>query len=68
MLNMLKKYRVTACKSISSPLEQNVKLRANLGDELEDPTMYKKMVGSLIYATLTRSDMCHDVGVLSQFM
>ena len=30
--------------------------------------MYKKMVGSLIYATLTRPDMCHDVGVLSQFM
>ena len=30
--------------------------------------MYRKMVGSLIYAPLTRPDMCHDVGVLSQFM
>ena len=30
--------------------------------------MYRKMVGSLIYATLTRPNMCHDVGVLSQFM
>ena len=30
--------------------------------------MYRKMAGSLIYATLTRPDMCHDVGVLSHFM
>lgn len=30
--------------------------------------MYRKVVGSLIYATLTRPDMSHDVGLLSQFM
>ena len=30
--------------------------------------MYRKIFGSLIYATLTRPDMSHDVGVLSQFM
>ena len=68
VLDMLKKYGMTACKPIATPIEQNAKLRADLGDELEDPTMYRKMVGSLIYATLTRPDMCHDVGVLSQFM
>ena len=45
-----------------------MKLRDDLGDVLEDPTMYRKMVGSLIYVTLTRPDRCHDVGVLSQFM
>ena len=49
-------------------MEQNVKLRPDVGDVLEDPTMYRKIVGSLIYATLTRLDMSHDVGVLSQFM
>ena len=68
VLDMLKKYGMTACKPIATPIEQNAKLRADLGDELEDPTMYRKMVGSLIYATLTRPNMCHDVGVLSQFM
>ena len=30
--------------------------------------MYRKIVGSLIYATLTQPDMSHDAGVLSQFM
>ena len=68
VLYILKTYGMTACKPIATPIEQNAKLRADLGDKLEDPTMYKKMVGSLIYATLTRPDMCHDVGVLIQFM
>ena len=68
VLDMLKKYGMTACKPITTPIEQNAKLRADLGDDLEDPTMYKKMFGSLIYATLTRLDMCHDVGVPSQFI
>ena len=65
---MLKKYGMTACKPVATPMEQNVKLRPDVGDVLEDPAMYRKIVGSLIYATLTRPDMSHDVGVLSQFM
>ena len=64
-VDMLQKYGMMACKPMSTPLEQNIKLRSDLGDVLEDPTMYRKMVGSLIYATLTRPDMCRDA---SQFM
>ena len=62
---MLKKYGMTACKPIATPMEQNTKLRADLAEVLEDLTMYRKIVGSLIYATLTRPNMSHDVGVLS---
>ena len=65
MLYMLKKYGMTACKPVATPMEQNVKLRADVGDVLEDPTMYKKIIGSLIYVMLTRPDMSHDMGVLS---
>ena len=61
VLDMLQKYGMTTCKPMSTPLEQNMKLRSDLGDVLEDPTMYRKMIGSLIYTTLTRPDMCHDV-------
>ena len=68
VLDMLKKYGMTARKPVATPMEQNAKLRANIGEVLEDPTMYRKIVGSLIYATLTRPNMLHDVGVLSQFM
>ena len=68
MLDMLKKYGMMACKPVATQMEQNAKLRADVGEVLEDPTMYKKIVGSLLYATLTQPDMSHDVGVLSQFM
>jgi len=67
-LNKLAKYGMTGCKPISIPLEQNVKLSADEGDLVEDTTMYKRIVGSLIYMTITRPDLSYVVGVLSQFM
>ena len=67
-LEMLVKYGMMACKPMSTPLEQNMKLRADCGDEVEDITMYRKMVGSLIYMTITRPDLSYAVGLVSQFM
>ena len=65
VLDMLKKYGMIACKLVATPMEKNVKLRADVGDVLGDPTMYRNIVGSLIYATLTRPNMSHDVGAPS---
>jgi hypothetical protein len=59
---------MTVCKPISIPLEQNVKLSADEGDIVEDTTMYKCIVGSLIYMTITRPYWSYVVGVVSQFM
>ena len=47
-LNKLAEYGMTGCKPISIPLEQNVKLSADEGDLVEDTTMYRRIVGSLI--------------------
>ena len=65
MLDMLKKYGMMACKPIATPMEKNVKLRADVGDVLEDLAMYRNIVGSLIYVMLTWPYISHDVGVLS---
>ncbi len=54
-LNKLFEYGMTGCKPISIPLEQNVKLSADEGDLVEDTTMYKRIVGSLIYITITKA-------------
>jgi hypothetical protein len=59
---------MTGCKPISIPLEQNVKLSADEGDLVEDTTMYRHVVGSLIYMTITRPYLNYAVGVVSQFM
>jgi hypothetical protein len=67
-LNKLSEYGMTGCKPISIPLEQNVKLSADEGDLVEDTTMYRRIVGSLIYMTITRPNLSYAVGVVSQFM
>lgn len=46
----------------------NVKLHVDVGRKLEDPTMYRKIVGNLIYLTLIRPDIAFIVGVLSRYM
>jgi len=44
-----------------------VKLSVNEGDLVEDTTMYKHIVGSLIYMTITRLDLSYAVGMVSRF-
>ncbi len=56
---------MTSCKPISIPFEQNVKLSADEGDLVEDTIMYKHMVGSLIYMTITRLDLRYTVVVVN---
>jgi hypothetical protein len=56
------------CKPILISSKQNVKLSADEGDLVEDTTMYKCIVGSLIYMTITRPDLSYAIGVVSQFM
>jgi hypothetical protein len=38
------------------------------GKDLEDATMYRQLVGSLIYLILSRPDISHAVGVISRYM
>ncbi len=52
------------CKPISIPLEQNVKLSADEGNLMEDTTMYRRIVGSLIYKTRHKAifELCNWSG------
>ena len=65
---MMSKYGMDDCKPIAVPLDQNGKIIANIGVVLEAPTMYQKMVGSLIYATVSKPNLSYLVGFVSQFM
>ncbi|XP_062086225.1 secreted RxLR effector protein 161-like [Humulus lupulus] len=56
------------CKPISTPMEANAKLCVHEGKDLQDGAMYRHLVGSLIYLTLTRPDILYAVGVASRYM
>ncbi len=67
-LNKFSEYGMTSYKPSSIPLEQNVKLNVDEGKLVEDTTMYRHIVGSLIYMTITRLDLSYVIGVVNQFM
>ena len=68
VLNLLHKFGLTECKCVSTPLDRNLKVDANSGTAVCDPTKYRQLIDNLIYLTITRLDLSYSVGLLSQFM
>ncbi|XP_058079289.1 uncharacterized mitochondrial protein AtMg00810-like [Magnolia sinica] len=66
--DLLSKAGLSDSKTCTSPLEYNVKLLATDGESLPDATLYKQLVSSLIYLTVTRPDISYAVYLVSQFM
>ncbi|GMI77806.1 hypothetical protein HRI_001449800 [Hibiscus trionum] len=66
--DLLQRYGMLDCKPISTPMDPNIKLQIDEGKDLEDTTMYRQLVGSLIYLTLSRPDITYAVGVASRYM
>ena len=65
---LLSKAGIIDNKTISIPLEYNVKLTPLDGEPISDATRYRQLVGSLIYLIVTRLDISHAVGMVSKFM
>lgn len=66
--NILAELGMTNCKPLQLPLDIHLKLTPKKGDPLPNPTVYQKLIGKLIYLTITRPDICFSVQLLSQFM
>ena len=64
LLDVLKKFGMSACKPLQIPLDVNSKFTYDDGEKIEDSQLYRSIIGSLIYATITRPDIVHVVGVL----
>jgi hypothetical protein len=56
------------CKSMATPMVTNLKFLSDSSSDLVDPTMYRELIGSLMYQVNTRSDICFAVNKLSQYM
>jgi len=60
--------RTFGCKPASTSMEANVNLWFDDNHKLDDPGRYRRLIGKLIYLTVTRPDIISVVGVLSMFM
>ncbi|KAH9734278.1 hypothetical protein KPL71_017313 [Citrus sinensis] len=60
------------CKGSNTPFSISFKLeravQGSLGQEFEDPTLYRSLVGGLQYLILTRPDIAYSVHKLSQYL
>ena len=53
ILNLLYKFMMAECKSVSTPLDRNFKLDADSAYIACEPTQYRQLIRSLIYLTIT---------------
>ncbi|CAM8890455.1 unnamed protein product [Rhodiola kirilowii] len=67
-LDILEDHNYTDSKPVKTPLETKHGLSISTASALSDPTIYRKLVGKLIYLTVTRPNLAFDVHTLSQFM
>lgn len=49
-------------------MEQNHRLRPDMGTLFDDLERYRFLVGRLIYLVVTRPDLAYSVHILSQFL
>jgi hypothetical protein len=69
-VDVLRRFGMLDCKSVTTPMISNLKKLQDqvTGSDLEDPTLYWQIIGSLMYLLHTRPDICYAVNGLSQFM
>ncbi|RVW98342.1 Retrovirus-related Pol polyprotein from transposon RE1 [Vitis vinifera] len=67
-LDIISKTGLLGAKPAKTPLEQNHKLALAMGPILKDPALYMRLVGRLIYLTITCPELSYCVHILGQFM
>ncbi|WVY97014.1 hypothetical protein V8G54_029165 [Vigna mungo] len=65
---ILKRFGMESCNSVSTPVIANIKLDLQPNDEKVDTTLFKQIVGSLRYVCNSRPDICYSAGLTSRFM
>ncbi|CAM8959475.1 unnamed protein product [Rhodiola kirilowii] len=67
-LDLIKEAGLLGCKPSTIPIDTKHKLALSKATHLADPSGYRRLVGQLIYLTVTRPDLAYAVHILSQFM
>jgi hypothetical protein len=66
--SLLDKLRMEDCKISSTPMEKGMKLSAKTDSKAVSESLYRQLVGILIYLTSTRPDLSFAVSFIFRFM
>ncbi|GAB2299331.1 hypothetical protein Dimus_038555 [Dionaea muscipula] len=67
-LDILEEAGLLGAKPATIPMEPDLDLTTKGRDSLKDPTSFRRLIGKLIYLTITRPEITFAVNTLSQFM
>ena len=59
---------LTDSKTVDTPVELNAHLTPTGGKPLSNPSFYRRLVGSLVYLTVTCLDISYAVHQVSQYL
>eukprot|EP00253_Pinus_taeda_P031783 PITA_31783 len=66
--DILRHFHMEDCKPAPSPFQSGVKLSVSCTSPEVDATLYRQLVGKLLYLTHTRPDLSFVVGLVARFM
>ena len=66
--DILQEHGMLKSRPLQLPMDCHLKLTPEKGDPLPDPSIYQRLIGKLIYLTITRPDITFTVQLLAQFM
>jgi hypothetical protein len=67
-VEILKRFDMLEWKPMNTPMEVKMKLLVDTSSELIDAMLYRQIIGSLMYLTNTRPNICFSINTLSQFL
>lgn len=68
IMDILKEYGFLDCKPAPSPIVPGQKFTHGDGTALSDASIYRRLIGRLLYLTATRPDITFAIQQLSQFI
>ena len=66
--DLLSRAGLTDSKTVDTPVELNVHLTPSGGKPFSNPSLYKRLVGSLVYLTVTHPDISCAIHQVSQYL
>jgi hypothetical protein len=66
-IKILQKFGMMDCKSMDTPMNADMRKVKVPDSDPVDPSLYRQLIGSLMYLVNTRPDICFVVNTLSQF-